>query len=62
MTVYRSLKFEGTSKSHELHEADIVERVDGGFEVTWHSSPSITTFYPFHRIREYQVIDTDKPR
>ena len=47
-------------KPNILHEDDIIKRVDGGMEVTWHSSPSTTTFYPYHRIWEYQEVDSNK--
>lgn len=47
-------------KPHMLYEDDIIKRVDGGIEVTWHSSPGTTTFYPYHRVWEYQEIDTEK--
>lgn len=53
---------DGSRKTYELHDQDKVETVDGGIEIVWHSSPRTTTFYPYHRIWEYEAIDTDKPK
>jgi hypothetical protein len=61
MTIYRSITILNTPHPNQqisLSETDIATKVDGGYKITFGSSPSTTTFYPFHRIWEYQEINT----
>lgn len=63
MTIYATLTLINTPHPNQvlnITEDDIVEAVDGGFEVSFASSPGTVTFYPFHRVWEYQEINTAK--
>ena len=63
MTIYATLTLIMSTNSHQtidIGEKDHVEVVEGGFEVRFESSPSTTTFYPFHRVWEYKEINTTK--
>lgn len=50
-TVYLT-KPNGSIESLALHNGDSLTRVDGGIEVQLASSPTVTTFYPYHRVHE----------
>lgn len=43
---------DGSKKSYTLHNRDEVDKVEGGIQIRWHSSPSLSTFYPWHRVWE----------
>lgn len=61
MTIYATLIVILKDGSHAVlnfKQGDTVSAEDGGFEVNFASSPATTTFYPYHRIWEYQEIDT----
>lgn len=65
MTLYATLTIITDPRAHTLQvlniaEDDYVEAVDGGFEVSFASSPNTVTFYPFHRVWEYQEVNTAK--
>lgn len=65
MTIHATLEIIKRDGSHELiylKDADYVEETTGGFEVRFASSPGTVTFFPYHRIWEYQEIDTDKSK
>jgi hypothetical protein len=56
------LNKDGSHETIYLKEQDDIEANEGGFGVTFASSPSITTFYPYHRIWEYQEINPSKTK
>lgn len=59
-TIYRTLVLTHQTKPIYLKEADILEHVPGGINLIFASSPSTTTFYPYHRIREIETVDSSK--